>query len=283
MIYLQLLLSYLKIGFFGFGGGYAMLSLIQNEIVVQRGWLTSEQLTDIIAISQVTPGPIAINSATYVGYAVTGTVWGAALATLAACIPSLTLMLAATKFYLRLRANRYVSGAMEGMKPMMIGMIMAAALLLLTPETFIDWKSWAILAAAFLASFKKMNPILIIVLSAVQGYCSICNGTDSNDTAMKDYRFSNNTAKRRYELDLEDGQIAMIEYYLAPGGEVALTHTEVPYDHAGQGVGSQIAFKALTDIREQGSKVIPQCGFVASYIRRHPEWQELVAVRERTY
>ena len=116
MIYLQLLLSYLKIGFFGFGGGYAMLSLIQNEIVVQRGWLTSEQLTDIIAISQVTPGPIAINSATYVGYAVTGTVWGAALATLAACIPSLTLMLAATKFYLRLRANRYVSGAMEGMK-----------------------------------------------------------------------------------------------------------------------------------------------------------------------
>ena len=87
MIYLQLLLSYLKIGFFGFGGGYAMLSLIQNEIVVQRGWLTSEQLTDIIAISQVTPGPIAINSATYVGYAVTGTVWGAALATLAACIP----------------------------------------------------------------------------------------------------------------------------------------------------------------------------------------------------
>ena len=169
MIYLQLLLSYLKIGFFGFGGGYAMLSLIQNEIVVQRGWLTSEQLTDIIAISQVTPGPIAINSATYVGYAVTGTVSGAALATLAACIPSLTLMLAATKFYLRLRANRYVSGAMEGMKPMMIGMIMAAALLLLTPETFIDWKSWAILAAAFLASFKKMNPILIIVLSAVAG------------------------------------------------------------------------------------------------------------------
>ncbi len=99
----------------------------------------------------------------------TGTVWGAALATLAACIPSLTLMLAATKFYLRLRANRYVSGAMEGMKPMMIGMIMAAALLLLTPETFIDWKSWAILAAAFLASFKKVNPILIIVLSAVAG------------------------------------------------------------------------------------------------------------------
>ncbi len=169
MIYLQLLASYLKIGFFGFGGGYAMLSLIQNEIVEQRGWLTSEQLTDIIAISQVTPGPIAINSATYVGYAVTGTVWGAALATTAVCIPSLTLMLAATKFYMKLHANRYVAGAMEGMKPMMIGMILAAALLLLTPDTFIDWKSWAILAAAFIASVRKVNPILLIVLAAVAG------------------------------------------------------------------------------------------------------------------
>ena len=76
MIYLQLFLSYLKIGFFGFGGGYAMLSLIQNEIVVQQGWLTNAELADIVAVSQITPGPIAINSATYVGYAVTGSVWG---------------------------------------------------------------------------------------------------------------------------------------------------------------------------------------------------------------
>ena len=100
---------------------------------------------------------------------------------------------------------------------------------------------------------------------------------------MKDYRFSNNTAKRRYELDLEDGQIAMIEYYLAPGGEVALTHTEVPYDHAGQGVGSQIAFKALTDIREQGSKVIPSADSSPPTSAATPSGRELVAVRERTY
>ncbi|HIW97570.1 MAG TPA: N-acetyltransferase [Candidatus Tidjanibacter gallistercoris] len=98
---------------------------------------------------------------------------------------------------------------------------------------------------------------------------------------MKDYRFSNNTVERRYELDLEDGQTAMIEYRVMPTGEVALTHTEVPYDHINQGVGSQIAHKALTDIRERGTRVIPQCGFVASYIRRHPEWQEIVAVSER--
>ncbi len=169
MIYLQLFLSYLKIGFFGFGGGYAMLSLIHNEMVVQHAWLTSEELTDIIAVSQITPGPIAINSATYVGYEVTGTVWGAALATFAVCLPSLTIMLLVTKLYLRLSGNRYVSSAMEGMKPMMIGMILAAALTLLTPETFIDWKSWAILAAALTASALKVNPILLIVLAAVAG------------------------------------------------------------------------------------------------------------------
>lgn len=171
MIYLQLFISYLKIGFFGFGGGYAMLSLIQNEIVVQRGWLTSQQLTDIIAISQITPGPIAINSATYVGYAITGSVWGSVVATISACVPSLTLMLAITKFYLKLRNNIYVTGAIEGMKPMMLGMILSAALLLLTPDTFIDWKSWVILAVSFATSVgkRKINPILLIILSATAG------------------------------------------------------------------------------------------------------------------
>lgn len=80
MIYLQLLWVYLKIGMFGFGGGYAMLSLIQHEIVDIHHWLTPQQFTDVVAISQMTPGPIGINSATYVGYAVTQSVWGAVLA-----------------------------------------------------------------------------------------------------------------------------------------------------------------------------------------------------------
>ena len=83
MIYLQLFLSYLKIGFFGFGGGYAMLSLIQNEVVVQNGWMSNAEFADIVAISQMTPGPIAINSATYVGYTVAG-FWGSVVATVAA-------------------------------------------------------------------------------------------------------------------------------------------------------------------------------------------------------
>lgn len=169
MIYLQLFLSYLKIGFFGFGGGYAMISLIYNEIVVQNGWLTATELADVAAISQMTPGPIAINCATYVGYSVTGNVWGSLLATIAVCLPSLTLMMLATKFYLKLRGNRQFKGAMDGMQPMMIGLILSSALMLFGDGTFIDWKSWAIFAACFVASVKRVNPILLIVLSAVAG------------------------------------------------------------------------------------------------------------------
>ena len=107
MIYLQLFLGYLKIGFFGFGGGYAMLSLIQNEIVVQHQWLTNAEFTDIVAISQMTPGPIAINSATYIGYSIAG-FWGSVVATIAVCLPALTLMILITKFFLMLQSNRYV-------------------------------------------------------------------------------------------------------------------------------------------------------------------------------
>lgn len=169
MIYLQLFLSYLKIGFFGFGGGYAMISLIYNEVVVQNSWLTAAELADVAAISQMTPGPIAINCATYVGYTVTGNVWGSLLATIAVCLPSLTLMMLATKFYLRLRNNRQFKGAMSGMQPMMIGLILSSALMLFGNETFIDWKSWVIFAGCFIASVKKVNPILLIVLSAVAG------------------------------------------------------------------------------------------------------------------
>ncbi len=169
MIYLNLFLSYLKIGFFGFGGGYAMISLIYNEIVVQNGWLTAAELADMAAISQMTPGPIAINCATYVGYSVTGTVWGSLLATIAVCLPSLTLMMLATKFYFRLRDNRQFKGAMNGMKPMMIGLILSSALMLFGEATFIDWKSWIIFVLCFIASVRKVNPILLIALSAVAG------------------------------------------------------------------------------------------------------------------
>ncbi len=171
MIYLELFISYLKIGFFGFGGGYGMLSLIQYEVVTKHHWLSQGEFTDIVAISQMTPGPISINSATYIGYTVTGgSIWGSALATFAVSLPSLTLMLLITRFYLKLKDNKYVKGAMFGMQPMVIGMIVAAALLLLNAHTFIDYTSWIIFAAVFLLATAKINPILLIFLSGVAGY-----------------------------------------------------------------------------------------------------------------
>ena len=158
MILWQLFVSYLKIGFFGFGGGYAMLSLIQHEVVVRHAWMTAGEFADIVAISQITPGPIAINSATYVGYTVgmqTGHVGlgilGSAIATFAVCLPSLTLMILVARFFMRLHNNRLVEGAMRGMRPTVIGMIAAAALLLIFPHgsdpderNFIDGWSWAL-------------------------------------------------------------------------------------------------------------------------------------------
>ena len=169
----QLFVSYLKIGFFGFGGGYAMLSLIHSEVVVRNGWLTNGEFSDIVAISQMTPGPIAINSATYIGYEVAG-VLGSVVATVAVCLPALTIMMLITRFFLRLRDNRYVKGVVMGMRPVVVGMIASAALLLIFPHTaegrsFIDGWSWAIFIVTLLASVKKVNPILLIVASAAMG------------------------------------------------------------------------------------------------------------------
>ncbi len=173
MIYLQLFISYLKIGFFGFGGGYAMLSLIQNEIVGQRGWLTASEFADIVAISQITPGPIAINSATYIGYEIAG-VWGSVVATIAVCLPALTVMLMITKFFLALKDNTYVKGVVSGMKPVVVGMICSAALMLMFPAdkadaNFIDTWSWVFFLAVLYGAYRKINPILLIVLSALGG------------------------------------------------------------------------------------------------------------------
>ncbi len=183
MIFWELFVSYLKIGFFGFGGGYAMLSLIQNEVVVQHEWLTGAEFAEIVAISQMTPGPIAINSATYIGYTVgcdAGGFWwgilGSIVATISVCLPALTLMILITKFFLRLHKNPWVEGAMRGMRPVVIGMIAAAALMLMFPqsgnpaeENFIDGWSWLLFALALAGSVKKINPILLIAAAALLG------------------------------------------------------------------------------------------------------------------
>ncbi|MDR1682695.1 MAG: chromate transporter [Candidatus Symbiothrix sp.] len=170
MIYLQLFWAYLKIGLFGFGGGYALLSLIQYEVVEKYQWLSLSEFTDIVAISQMTPGPIGINSATYIGYTVTGNVFGSLIATFAVCLPSFILVLIIAKTYQKFRSNSSVENAFKGLRPATVGLIAAAALLLMTPTNFIDYKSFILFGVAFLLLwFKKIHPILLIVLAGVSG------------------------------------------------------------------------------------------------------------------
>ena len=170
MIYWQLLLLYLKIGIFGFGGGYAMLSLIQHEVVEKYHWLTLQEFTDIVAISQMTPGPIGINSATYIGYTATGSVWGSVIATFAVCFPPFLLVLLISYFFNKFKNNKYVEAAFTGLRPMTVGLIGAASLMLMNKENFIDWKSILILAVAFRLTWRyKIHPILMICLAGLAG------------------------------------------------------------------------------------------------------------------
>ena len=171
MIYLQLLWVYLKIGLFGFGGGYAMLSFIQHEIVEKHNWLSSEEFTNIVAISQMTPGPIGINSATYVGYSVTGSVWGSVLATVAVCLPSYIIVLIISYFFTRCKDNKYIRAAMSGLRPMSVALIASAALLMMNSENFIDYKSVIIFFAAFFITWRwNLHPILLICLAGLAGF-----------------------------------------------------------------------------------------------------------------
>ena len=169
-----------------------MLSLIQNQVVVEHPWISESAFTDIVAISQMTPGPIGINSATYVGYNVlynaTGSQWlgvcGSLTATLALILPSLIIMLLIVRFYLRFKQSRLYAGTMEWLKPAVVGLIGAAALILIfstewtggvpsvsiVTENFPDWKSWVLLGGAFAAGYwGKVNPIYLILAGAVLG------------------------------------------------------------------------------------------------------------------
>lgn len=169
-LYIQLFLSFFKIGLFGFGGGYAIISLIQHE-VEHNGWITQSEFTDIIAVSQMTPGPIGINSATYIGYAASGSVLGSIIATIAIILPSFLIMLTLVRFFFYLQGNRYMEYALVGLRPAVIGLIGAAAVLLMNSENFIDYKSVFIFIVVFFASFKwKVHPILLIGIAGIAGF-----------------------------------------------------------------------------------------------------------------
>ena len=179
MIFLELFMTFFVIGIFTIGGGYAMISIIQAQVVTVHNWIDEQTFTDIIAISQMTPGPIGINSATYIGYSVlhaTGAsefmcVLGSFTTTVAAVLPSFIIVLSLCHVYARFNHSSIFEGIMSWLRPAIIGLIGAAAIVLMTPENFVDWTSWILfIAAFFLSLMKKTNPILIILSGGLAGF-----------------------------------------------------------------------------------------------------------------
>lgn len=187
MIFLYLFYTFCKIGLFGFGGGYAMLSLIQGEVVTRHDWISASEFTDIIAISQMTPGPIGINSATYVGYTAvlnagyseSWAVLGSCVSTFAVVFPSFLLMIAISRFFLKYQKHRAVESVFMGLRPAVVGLLAAAALVLMNAENFgsynVDPYQFIISVIIFLVVFigtrkYKVNPILMIILCGVAGF-----------------------------------------------------------------------------------------------------------------
>jgi len=186
MIYLELFYTFFIIGLFGFGGGYGMLSLIQGEVVSHHAWLTTSQFTDIVAISQMTPGPIGINSATYCGYTAVHnagygqlmSVLGSATATFALVLPSLILMILISKMFMKFMHTQTVQSIFTGLRPAVVGLLAAATLLLCTPENFSTpsenpWQFWVsvfLFVATFVGTmWLKINPIRMIIYAGFAG------------------------------------------------------------------------------------------------------------------
>lgn len=186
MIFLYLFITFFEIGLFGFGGGYGMLSLIQHETVEHWHWLSSAEFTDIVAISQMTPGPIGINSATYCGYtaiknagfSMPMAILGSATSTFALVLPSLILMIVISKMFIKYMQTRTVQSIFAGLRPAVVGLLAAATLLLCTRENFSmptenPWQFW-ISVFLFIAAFigvkvVKINPIRMICYCGIAG------------------------------------------------------------------------------------------------------------------
>ncbi len=193
----QLFVTFFIIGMFTFGGGYAMLSLIQGQVVVSHEWISQSTFTDIVAISQMTPGPIGINCATYVGYDVltkaTGShilgILGSFTATTAIVLPSFMIVLALVKFYMKFNGNTLFDSVMSWLRPSVVGLIGAAAVIMMfdaswsgfpllsnfdfsvVTDNFPDWKSWALFVAALIAALAfKVGPIPIIIAGGFLGF-----------------------------------------------------------------------------------------------------------------
>ena len=174
MVYLLLFYEFFKIGLFAIGGGLVTLPFL-TSIAQRYDWLSIDIIPDMIAISESTPGPIGINMATYAGYNAAG-VLGGIVATLSEILPALIIVMIVARFLTKFNENKYVKSVFGGLRPAVVGMIAAAALLLTFPpgdnpddRNFIDAWSWALFGGVFVGSWRKVNPILLIVLSAAAG------------------------------------------------------------------------------------------------------------------
>lgn len=178
MILLQLLWAFVQVGAFSFGGGYAALPLIEEQVVKVNHWLTAQEFTDIITISQMTPGPIAINSASFVGIRMGG-ILGTVVATFGCILPSLVIVLLLSYFFFKYRNLRMVQGIVKGLRPGVVALIAASGYGLMANALWgdgafsfaaLDWFAVALFAAALVVLRKwKPNPIYVMVACGVVG------------------------------------------------------------------------------------------------------------------
>lgn len=177
MIYWQLFLSFLQIGLFSFGGGYAAMPLIQDQVVTQHAWLTMTEFTDLITISQMTPGPIAVNSATFVGIRLAG-IPGALTATLGCILPSCILVTVIAKLYLKYRQMAALQTVLNTLRPAVVAMIAGAGVSILMSSLWaegvqralatVQWDMAAIFVGCLVLLRKtKWNPIAVMALGGV--------------------------------------------------------------------------------------------------------------------
>ena len=166
MIYLQLFLAFLQIGAFSFGGGYAAMPLIQAQVIDKYGWLTVADFTDLITISQMTPGPIAINTSVFVGYKMRG-LKGAVAALLGSVLPSFVIILAIALLFADIRHNPVVDAAFKGMRPAVVALIVVPVISL---ARGMHWAMFAVIAASALAVwYLGWSPIYILIAAAAIG------------------------------------------------------------------------------------------------------------------
>lgn len=165
---IKIFFSFLKIGAFSFGGGYAVVSFIQKEIIQNKGWLDTKEFVDIVAIAEMTPGPIAVNSSTYVGYKVAGFL-GALLGTLGVLLVPTLLALIVSIYFNKFKHLKWVKWILKGIRPAVLGII-ATACFTIGKVSFTDYKSMIIGILIFLGVYKfKLNPILAIIISGGLG------------------------------------------------------------------------------------------------------------------